>query len=113
MTQHITISPAPGVWVARADGAVIAESRKALELEETGYAATIYFPREDVAMAFLEPARTRTHCPHKGDAEYFNIVSPGGLIAESCWSYGTPRDAVAAIAGHVAFDAQKVTVERL
>ena len=65
MAAHITIHPAEGTWVVRADGAVIAESRNALELTEGSYPPVIYFPPGDVAMAFLEPsdrvttARTR------------------------------------------------------
>ena len=113
MAAHITIHPAEGTWVVRADGAVIAESRAALELLEGSYPPVIYFPRADVAMAFLEPSARTTHCPHKGDTVYFHIAAAGGRIGDAAWSYETPLPGVAAIAGHLAFDPNLVTVERL
>lgn len=112
MTE-IRIYPAQGVWVVRADGAVIAESSNALELNEPGHPWMIYFPRTDVAMAFLEPSDTKTTCVHKGNATYFHISGPGNLIKDSAWTYETPLEGVEQIAGYLAFDGLKVTVERL
>jgi uncharacterized protein (DUF427 family) len=54
MAEHIRIRRADGTWVVRAGGAVLGESTNALELSESGYPPVIYFPRGDVAMAFLE-----------------------------------------------------------
>ena len=55
MTEsRISIKPVSGTWVVRAGGAVIAESENALELHEGDFPVAIYFPREDVAMAFLD-----------------------------------------------------------
>ena len=113
MAEHIRIHPAPGTWVARADGAVIAESRAALELVEGVYAPVIYFPRGDVAMAFLEPSGRTSRCPHKGQAVYFHIMGPGGNLGDAAWSYETPLGGADGIAGHLAFDLNLVTVERL
>lgn len=113
MTDLMQIVPADGIWVVRADGAVIAESRNALELRETGYDPVVYFPRADVAMAFVEASATQTHCPHKGDASYFHIAASSGRIADAAWCYDTPIAQAEPIGGHLAFDAAKVTVERL
>lgn len=99
----ITIRKANGTWVVRAAGAVIAESKAALELSETGHGDVIYFPREDVAMAFLDESAHSTHCPHKGDASYFSIVSKNRTLENAAWSYETPKDDVARIKGHIAF----------
>ena len=52
--------PADSTWVARAGGAVIGDSDQALEVAQDGEASVIYFPREDVAMAFLEMPRPRS-----------------------------------------------------
>lgn len=112
MTE-IRIYPAQGVWVVRADGAVIAESSNALELNEPGHPWIIYFPRTDVAMAFLEASDTRTTCPHKGAATYFHIAGPGNLIHNGAWTYEAPNEGVEQIAGYLAFDGLKVTVERI
>ena len=114
MADHIRIRKAEGVWTVRSGGAVLAESSNALELSEDGYPAIIYFPRDDIAMAFLDKTDKVTHCPHKGDATYFSIVNRSATIENGAWSYENPLDDMAEIKGHVAFDASPdVTVERI
>lgn len=113
MTSHISIRTAPGTWVARAAGAVIAESRNVKELTEGDYPPVIYFPREDIAMAFLEPSPRTSHCPHKGDAAHFDIVAKSGTMEAAAWSYEAPLPGVREIAGHIAFYPDRVTVEQL
>lgn len=111
--QKITIHQAEGTWVVRAAGAVIGESARALQLNEGDYPPVIYFPREDLGMAFLVPSDTTTTCPHKGEARYFSIAAKSGPIRDAGWSYETPNEGVARIAGHIAFDPEKATVERV
>lgn len=103
MAEHITIRKASGTWVVRAQGAVIGESNRALGLSEGSYDEVIYFPREDLAMAFLEASEKVTHCPHKGDATYFSVVGKSGTLRDAAWTYESPFDGVAEIAGHIAF----------
>jgi uncharacterized protein (DUF427 family) len=110
--SHITIAPATGTWVARAGGAVIAESRNALALTEGARDPVIYFPRGDAAMALLERTDRATSCPWKGAASYYSILAPEGRMDNVVWSYETPNEDVAAIAGHLAFYPQ-VTVEQV
>lgn len=113
MADHIRIYRAQGTWVVRAGDAVVGESRNALELVEGGYPPVIYFPRGDLAMAFIEPSATTSTCPWKGQASYWSIVTPAGTIRDAAWSYETPKDGVAQIAGHLAFYLEKVTLERV
>jgi len=113
MADHIKIRPAGGTWVVRAGGAVLGESDNALELIEGDLAPAIYIPREDIAMAFLEPSETVSHCPYKGDAKYYSIVAKSGLIADAAWSYEAPKDGVEQIAGYLAFYTSKVAVEQV
>jgi uncharacterized protein (DUF427 family) len=113
MSDHIKIRNAEGTWVVRAGGAVLGESSKALELSEGDYPPVIYFPREDLAMAFLDETSKTTHCPHKGDASYFSIVTKSTTLENAAWSYETPKDAVAQVKGHLAFYPDKATVEAL
>ncbi|WP_375260884.1 DUF427 domain-containing protein [Palleronia sp.] len=113
MAADITIRNAEGTWVVRAGGAVLGESSRALRLEEDGYDPVIYFPREDLAMAFLDPTDTRTHCPHKGEASYFAIQTKSLIIPDAAWSYEDPKAGVAQIAGHIAFASDDVTVEQV
>ena len=113
MTTFIRTRRASGTWVVRAGGAVLGESKNAIELSEGSYAPVIYFPRADIAIALLEPSAKTSHCPHKGDASYFDIAAKSGLIADAAWSYESPLPEVAEIAGHLAFYTDKVTVEQL
>jgi len=113
MANHINTRKLSGTWTVRAAGAVIAESDRAIELTEGTYPPVIYFPRDHIAMAFLEPSAKTTHCPHKGDASYFSIEAKSGPIPDAAWSYQTPLDGVSAIAGHLAFHEELVTIEEL
>ncbi len=110
----ITITPAKGTWVVRAGGAVLGESSDALQLQENGYEPVIYFPRGDIAMAFLDATDHSTTCPHKGQASYFSIASKSKTYENAAWSYDDPKEAVAAIKGHIAFYEQDgVNVENV
>lgn len=113
MADHIKIRPATGTWVVRAAGAVLGESRNALELTEGDYPPVIYFPREDLAMAFLEASDATSTCPYKGQATYFTIVAKSGPLKDAAWSYENPKPEVAAIKDHIAFYTTKVAVEEV
>ncbi len=113
LTQRLSIHPAEGTWVIRAGGAVIGESRRALELREENYLPVIYFPKEDLGMAFFDRSATTSTCPFKGKASYFSISTHNGMIADAGWSYENPTDDAERIAGHVAFYPSKVTIERV
>ena len=114
MAEHITIRPAEGTWSVRAGGAVLGESERALKLTEGDYPFVIYFPREDIAMEFLDPSDKKTTCPHKGEASYYSIVTKSTTLENSVWSYENPKDAVKEIAGYLAFyTGDLVTVEQI
>ncbi|MEO0773137.1 MAG: DUF427 domain-containing protein [Pseudomonadota bacterium] len=111
---HITIRNAPGTWTVRAGGAILVESKSALALSEGSYPEVIYFPREDIAMAFLDATDKSTHCPHKGDASYFSVVTKSTTLENAAWSYEAPKDDVAQIRDHIAFYASDtVTIEQI
>ena len=114
MSTKITIRKAEGLWSVRAGGAVLGESRNALELTEGDHAPVIYFPREDIAMAFLDRTDHSSHCPWKGDASYFSIVTKSQTLKDAVWTYETPMEDVARIKDHVAFyTGEGVAVERI
>ncbi|MFD1914317.1 DUF427 domain-containing protein [Halodurantibacterium flavum] len=113
MTRDLVIRKAEGTWVVRAGGAVIAESVNGLEVIEAGLAPVIYFPREDVAMAFLDRSDSRTRCPRKGEASYFNLVAKSATIPDACWSYEDPLPGAERIGGYLSFYPDRVTVERV
>lgn len=114
MADHIKVRNAAGVWTVRAGGAVLGESRAALELTEGDYPPVIYFPREDIAMAFLDKTEKSTHCPHKGDATYYSVVTKSTTLENAVWSYEAPLDSVSRIEGHLAFyTGDGITVEEI
>lgn len=114
MIKHITTSKADGTWTVRAGGAVIAESSNAVELTEGDLPFVIYFPRDDVAMAFLDPSDHTTTCPHKGVARYFNIMSKSMTYENAVWSFEDPKDVAAEVKGHLAFVVQDgIAVEQV
>ncbi|MBY6137103.1 DUF427 domain-containing protein [Nocardioides marinus] len=100
---NIRIRKAEGTWVVRSGGAVLGESANALELSEGDMAPVIYFPRGDIAMAFLDRTDKSTHCPHKGDASYYSIVNKSSVTENAAWSYEDPIEAASAIKDHIAF----------
>lgn len=114
MADHIRIRKAEGTWTVRSGGAVLGETTNALELSEGTLAPVIYFPRGDIAMAFLDRTDKTTHCPHKGDANYFSIVNRSSVDENAVWTYENPTEAVAAIKDHLAFyETESVKVERI
>lgn len=114
MADHIKIRKAPGKWSVRAGGAVLGESEQALELTEGSYPPVIYFPREDIGMMFLDASEKTTHCPHKGDASYYSVVTKSQTLENAVWSYEDPLEPVARIKGHLAFyTTDGITIEQI
>lgn len=114
MGNDISIRKAEGNWVVRAGGAVLGETKNALELTEGDMSPVIYFPRGDIAMAFLDKSDKVTHCPQKGDATHYSIVTKSTTLENAAWSYEAPLDDVDQIKDHLAFyKSDKLAVERL
>jgi uncharacterized protein (DUF427 family) len=110
----ITVSDAGGTWSVRTQDGVLVESREAKSLVEGAMDAVIYFPKADVAMALLEPSDSSTRCPHKGTATYYNYVGQSGTVPDIAWVYESVTNPDAkGIEGHLAFYAQKATVEQI
>ncbi len=109
----ITITETPGRVTVRVGGEVIADTDAALTLQESNYAAVQYIPRADVNRDVLRPSDTTSYCPFKGEAGYFSVAtSTGDVVEDAIWTYEQPYDAVAAIAGYVAFYPDKADIVR-
>jgi uncharacterized protein (DUF427 family) len=103
--SHIATRPAGKRLRVTAGGVVIADSRDAIELNEGGYPAVYYFPRQDVKMERLARSSHKSHCPFKGEASYYSIA---GGAANAAWSYEQPYDEMLDIQGLLAFYPHKV-----
>jgi uncharacterized protein (DUF427 family) len=109
----ITIDPTGRHVVVRVNGDIVADTHRALQLQESTYPAVQYIPLEDVVPGVLTRTDTNTYCPYKGEAAYYSVTTTGGnTVDDVIWFYELPYPAVAAIAGHVAFypDKAEVTV---
>jgi uncharacterized protein (DUF427 family) len=92
---------------------VIADTAHALTLKEASYPAVQYVPRGDARMELLQRTERVTHCPYKGDANYFSIAADGKTIENAIWTYETPFPAMAEISGYLAFYPDKVRIEEV
>ncbi len=106
----ITITAHPKRVQAVYSGHVIADSRNALTLTESTYPAVIYFPREDVSMEFFSRTEKTTHCPYKGDANYYTILMDGRFADNAVWTYEHPYPAMEVIRDHLAFYPNQVEI---
>ncbi|MGI8506444.1 MAG: DUF427 domain-containing protein, partial [Solirubrobacteraceae bacterium] len=71
--QALYLEPTPKRIRVEVGGEVIADSRRAMLLHESGLQPTYYFPPEDVGSEYLEPSDRHTRCPKKGEASYYTI----------------------------------------
>ena len=92
------------------DGVTIAESPKPTLVFETNLPMRYYLPRTHVRMDLLTPSDTTSHCPYKGEAEYWSATVDGDIPADVAWSYRTPLPESQRIAGLIAFYAERVDV---
>lgn len=104
----ITITPTKGRVQVKFGGRVVADSTRALTLQEASYPPVQYIPREDAQMDLFRPTAHKTHCPYKGDASYFSLNAGGKSAENAVWSYPDPYPAMQEIAGHLAFYPERV-----
>jgi uncharacterized protein (DUF427 family) len=91
-------------------GVTVAESSNARLLFETGLPVRYYIPKTHVRMDLLVPSTTVSHCPYKGQAEYWSTQADGRLHADLAWSYRMPLPESQKVAGLVAFYNEKVDI---
>jgi uncharacterized protein (DUF427 family) len=99
----ITVSSAEGKVRVTVSGKIVAESTRALQLEEKGYPPVYYLPRNDADMSLLVRTSHSTYCPYKGDCTYYSIPAGGPKSENAVWTYENPHEAVADIKEHLAF----------
>lgn len=107
--HQIRIKEDPGHWRVELNGALLADSRATLALDETGYPTRIYFPRQDVRTELLDDSDSRTTCPFKGQARYLAVEFDGNT-RDVAWFYPEVYVEVAEIAGYIAFYDDRVTL---
>lgn len=104
----ISIAANPSRVVVTVADKVIADTQRALTLQEASYPAVQYIPRADVDMAALTRSQHMTYCPYKGEASYYSIPAGGDRSVNAVWTYETPYEAVAQIKDYLAFYPNRV-----
>jgi uncharacterized protein (DUF427 family) len=92
------------------DGVTVAETAKPTLLFETGLPTRFYLPKTHVRMDLLTPTDTVSHCPYKGQAEYWSVRAGDAVHADLAWSYRTPLPESQKIAGLISFYNEKVDI---
>jgi uncharacterized protein (DUF427 family) len=91
-------------------GATIAESTSPRLLFETGLPVRYYLPKTHVRLDLLIPTDTVSHCPYKGQAEWWSVRAGDTVHEDLAWSYPTPLPESQKIAGLIAFYNEKVEI---
>lgn len=102
----ITVTPTGRHVTVSVDGTVVAETDRAVTLQEASYPAVQYIPLADVQPAALVRSETTSYCPYKGEASYYHAAG----VQDAVWAYEQPYPAVAEIAGTVAFYPDKAQI---
>lgn len=92
-------------------GELVAETRRARALFETGLPPRWYLPPEDVRRDALEPSDARTVCAYKGHASYWSVRVGGTFERDLIWYYPEPRHEALRVKGYLCFYDERVDVE--
>lgn len=85
------------------NGNILARTKNALLLYESGHNPVYYIPLKDVPGEYLEATDTRTTCPYKGNANYYSMKVGGEKLKDSVWQYLDSKEEFKAIRDYVAF----------
>ncbi|BBX18087.1 acyl-CoA thioesterase [Mycolicibacterium duvalii] len=107
---RIDITPCPYTGQVWAGDVLVAESDSCLLLTETDHVDRLYFPESSVNWELFTPSPHQTTCPFKGVATYWHLTGASAPVDDVAWSYRTPLDEVAPIAGYVSFAAPAIRV---
>ena len=86
------------MFIASLSDVVLARSKHCIEIENS-----VYFPDKDVCKNLLVETTTRTRCPWRGVATYFDISIADDYLADAAWSYLQPKIRARRIQGYIAF----------
>jgi uncharacterized protein (DUF427 family) len=100
---ELYLEPTPKRIRAVVAGEAVADSRRAMLLQESGHQPIYYFPPEDVRADLFEPSAKHTHCPKKGEASYYTIRLGDRVVKDAAWYYPQPIDGAPPIKDLIAF----------
>jgi uncharacterized protein (DUF427 family) len=86
--------PMKAVW----NGTVLAESDETVVVE-----GNHYFPPQSIKSEYFQGSGSKTTCPWKGRASYYDVVVNGDVNRNAAWYYPSPSQAANNIKGYIAF----------
>jgi uncharacterized protein (DUF427 family) len=93
--------------VVRHHDRVVADTKRALALYESGFAPRWYVPRADAEESLLTPVEVQTFCPYKGLCSYYDI----GDAHLAVWSYPDAYTEVRRISNFLSFEPDILSVQ--
>lgn len=105
---QVNITPLASKLTVRVGDVIIAESDRAVVVEETRHRPVWYMPLDDVNSAYTQATETETYCPFKGYANYWSVVIADTTSADAIWAYMSPYDECATLTGYASFYTNKV-----
>ena len=106
--RRIEIVPHPKRVRVMFAGKVVADTTAALRLQEEANPPVFYIPRADTDMSLLRRTDHTTHCPFKGDASYYSIVTGERTADNAVWTYEQPFPLAVPVGSYLAFYGSKV-----
>ncbi|MGE0877812.1 MAG: DUF427 domain-containing protein [Acidimicrobiia bacterium] len=107
----IELKPAPGLTRVWLGDTLIAETSRAVLLEETKHVDRLYIPEGDLKWEYYAETDLHTICPFKGECDYWTVTTPDGTVENVVWAYRDPFPEVAGIKGLVCFYQDRVRIE--
>ncbi len=95
--KKIEFVPSPRRVRIKLHGETIADTTHAMLMRETGHVPVYYLPQDDLRMDLFSPTSHHTHCPYKGDADYWTVTAGGVAEDNVAWSYPDPFDEIPGI----------------
>lgn len=92
-------------------GELLAETRRALALYETGLPPRYYVPPDDVRTDLLVPSSSRSRCAYKGSASYWHVRIGDELVDDLVWSYPEPQHDAEPVRDLLCFFNERVDLE--
>jgi uncharacterized protein (DUF427 family) len=89
-------------------GQTVATTKLGWRVLETSHPPTYYLPREAFGEGVLRPAAGSSWCEWKGQAAYFDVVTPARTAERAAWTYPRPTPGFEAITGAIAVMAAAV-----
>ncbi len=86
----------------RLGGEMVARTGDAYRVLETSHPPTYYLPTSAFTPGVLRPSAGSSYCEWKGEAAYYDLVTPARTAVRAGWTYPSPSPGFEALVGHVA-----------